>query len=77
MYRWTVADVSKDPREDVTDEDGKAVQIDLYETMGHLQPYKQYAVYVKAYMTSSATIGAQSDMLYFTTKAISEFFVLY
>lgn len=33
----------------------------------HLEPYTQYAYYVKTYTISSETTGAQSDIEYFTT----------
>lgn len=50
--------------DDITDLNGKGPVTHI---MTHLEPYTQYAFYVKTYTISTVRTGAQSDIMYFRT----------
>ena len=41
-------------------------------TLSSLKPFTQYALYIKTYTIASERRGAQSDIIYFTTKPDSK-----
>ncbi|KAG8185562.1 hypothetical protein JTE90_017566 [Oedothorax gibbosus] len=54
---WKVDDV------DATDEDDVVMTL-----IPHLKPFTTYAAYMRTYTIASAVVGAQSPIIYFTTK---------
>lgn len=49
---------------------------DLLALITNLKPFTQYAYYVKTYTVASESIGAQSDIEYFTTLPGSKLIIM-
>lgn len=68
MNNWEVTDIEDKPN----NKDPVITSL-----ITRLKPYTQYAIYVKTYMIAGQTQGAQSPIVYFTTKPDSKNYVMF